>query len=160
MWREAHHQPPDSFDLSLSLAEQPPDSFDLRPSLAEQPRGQLRPAPELRRAAAGTGKNPCKTPRRCARRASLIKDNPHPVVAILSILASALSACVALALAWPQTWSIGEHTDLLARYTALMAKTLGVALALTLVPQILETGGSATATATATATGESPEISN
>lgn len=56
--------------------------------------------------------------------ASLIKDIPHPVVAILSILASALSACVALSLAWPQTWSIGEHTDLLARYTASMAKTL------------------------------------
>ncbi|MFS8065560.1 MAG: hypothetical protein ACMG6S_04225 [Byssovorax sp.] len=56
--------------------------------------------------------------------ASLIKDIPHPIVAILSILASVLSACVALALAWPQTWSIGGHTDLLARYTAAMAKTL------------------------------------
>jgi hypothetical protein len=56
--------------------------------------------------------------------ASLIKDIRHPLVAILGIVASALSACVALALAWPQTWSIDGNTDLLARYTASMTKSL------------------------------------
>jgi hypothetical protein len=56
--------------------------------------------------------------------ASLIKDIPHPRVAALGILASALSAVVALALAWPQTWSIGENTDLLVKHKVSIAKTL------------------------------------
>ncbi|CAN96870.1 hypothetical membrane protein [Sorangium cellulosum So ce56] len=56
--------------------------------------------------------------------AALLKDMKQPWIGVAAMIACILAAGVALDLAWPQVWSLGGHTDLLARYNTSMGRSM------------------------------------